>query len=108
MWKQQVGADRLLSADVDLAVRPEQTAEHSQIDSSLLSGRIQIQKAASVHVEKDTFKKKSTFGAHDAAQLDAHNMKACSLSFLYLLMHEWSYTHFVVCHAEESKHIQHL
>lgn len=40
-----------------------------------------------MHVE---IEKKKTFGPHDAALLNAH-MKACSFSYLYLLMHEWSY-----------------
>lgn len=40
--------------------------------------------------------------------LNAHNMKACSLSYLYLLMHEWSYTSVLMCHTEESEQIQHL
>lgn len=40
--RQQVRADSLLSA-----VRPQQTAHGSQIDASLLSGRIPVQKAVS-------------------------------------------------------------
>lgn len=62
------------------------------------------------HEKKKQQKKNiSTFGAHDAALLIARNMKAGSPSYLYLLMHGWSYPSVVMRRTERIRtQFQHL